>query len=336
MTWLGLDIGGANIKAASTEGFISNTPFRFWIEHNELETTLTEIIESIDSPTPNVAVTMTAELADCFESRKIGVEQIIDSVNKVCSLLGLSTPIFAGTDVSFRNANDAKRHWIKTAAANWAMTAAYASRFLADSTGLFVDMGSTTTDIIPIENGVVVSRGKTDSQRLRAGELVYLGVDRTPVCSLVSELVLDGKPVPIAREFFATVGDAMLIVGLREENPDDNDTADGRPKTIKHAAQRICRMICEDFHEIGTEHAIQLSNQVLEQSAKILTNAIKSRNYDPSEIIITGRGYDVASQIFSKLFPRASVKSLAAMVGNEINEVAPAYAVAVLASEAVQ
>ncbi len=337
MTWLGLDIGGANIKAASTDGFVSSIPFRFWIEREKLEATLAAIIKSCDSTTPlSVAVTMTAELADCFESRQIGVREIVDNVDNVCSSLGLSPPIFAGTDIKFSNASDAKTHWLKTAAANWAMTASYASRFLTASTGLVVDMGSTTTDIIPVENGVVKTRGKTDSQRLRAGELVYVGVDRTPICSVISSLVLDGNDIPIAREFFATVGDAMLVSGLRDEDPNDKNTADGRSMTFTNAARRICRMVCEDYSDVGARDAKLLSHQILEQVEHIISEAIEYRSYDPAEIIVTGSGCDFVRTLFSTLFPRAYIKPLALMVGNEINEVAPAYAVAVLASETAQ
>jgi probable H4MPT-linked C1 transfer pathway protein len=334
MTWLGLDIGGANIKAASTDGFVSNMPFRFWVEHDKLEATLTEIIKSCDSPSPNLAVTMTAELADCFKSRKIGVEQIVDCVVNVCSSLELSAPIFAGTDVTFRNASDAKQQWLKTAAANWAMTASYASRFLTDSTGLVVDMGSTTTDIIPVENGMVKTRGKTDSQRLRTGELVYVGAGRTPVCSVISRLVLEGNDIPIAREFFATVGDAMLVSGMRDEAPEDFDTADGRSMTTANAARRICRMVCEDFDDVGMREAKLLSCQILKQVEHIISEAIEYRSFDPDEIVVTGSGCDFVRTLFSTLFPRAYIKPLALMAGNEVNDVAPALAVAVLASEA--
>ena len=44
---------------------------------------------------------------------------------------------------------------------------------------LFVDMGSTTTDIIPIEDGAVANEGYTDAERLLTGELVYTGFTRT-------------------------------------------------------------------------------------------------------------------------------------------------------------
>jgi len=131
-------------------------------------------------------------------------------------------------------------------------------------------MGSTTTDIIPVKNGDVASRGKTDSQRLRFGELVYVGIDRTPVCSVTDSLVHDGNKIPIAREFFATVGDAVLVSGLCEEDPGNCDTADGRSKTVSNAAARLCRMVCEDFDDVGIGQAKLFSLQVLDQVERIL------------------------------------------------------------------
>ena len=183
MNWLGLDIGGANIKAASSDGKVFSTPFRFWIEQESLNETLADLIQRF--PDTRIAATMTAELADCFESRKQGVHSIVDCLSNVCSELGLHAPIFAGTDLQFRCADEAKQSWLKTAASNWAMLASYASRHLPQQTGLVIDLGSTTTDIIPVRDGKVIAKGMTDSERLRNGELVYVGVDRTPVCSVI-------------------------------------------------------------------------------------------------------------------------------------------------------
>lgn len=329
MKWLGLDIGGANIKAATSDGEVFSMPFRFWVDHHRLADVLVEIIERF--PNHRVAATMTAELADCFDSRRVGVEYVVDSLNGVCDRLGIAAPIYAGTDLNFRTGADAKQHWLKTAASNWAILASYASRFLNNATGLVVDMGSTTTDIIPVQDGKVVARGKTDSQRLRARELIYVGVDRTPICSVVDELTFNGTP--IAREFFATVGDAMIVSGFSDEDPSDTDTADGRPKTITCSAQRICRMICEDLDEIGIRQAKLISHDVLEQLEKIIIEAIEYRRHDPQEIIVSGSGQVYVRGILEMQFPKAYIKPLSVVAGADVNEAAPAFAVAVLASE---
>ena len=43
---------------------------------------------------------------------------------------------------------------------------------------LLVDMGSTTTDLIPLHDGAVTAKGYTDTQRLASDELLYIGVRR--------------------------------------------------------------------------------------------------------------------------------------------------------------
>ena len=331
MNWLGLDIGGANIKVASTDGLVSSMPFRFWVEHDRLQAVLLEIIKN--SAATNVAVTMTAELADCFPSRKFGVENIVDCVESVCEELNLPPPIFAGTDIEFRSADQAKAFWQKTAASNWAVLAQFAARFFQGSGGLVVDMGSTTTDIIPVENGNVAAVGKTDSQRLQNGELVYVGADRTPVCSVVDSLKLAGVQTPVAREFFATVGDAMLLCGYRKEDSADTDTADGRPRTIECAATRICKMVCEDAEDLAADEAEELARQILSRVNVLITRSIDSHDPAPKEIIVTGSGLSFSKLFIENSFLEASVTTLSSFVNDSIDDIAPAYAVAVLASE---
>ena len=55
--------------------------------------------------------------------------------------------------------------------ANWHAGAALIARYCREA--LLIDMGSTTTDIIPIVAGAVAARGYTDAERLTTGELAY-------------------------------------------------------------------------------------------------------------------------------------------------------------------
>ena len=332
MNWLGLDIGGANIKAASSDGKVLSMPFQFWVEHDRLAESLVDLIRKF--PDHPVAATMTAELADCFESRKQGVHSIVDCLSGVCSELSLPAPIFAGTDVTFRSGDDAKQAWLKTAASNWVMLASYASRHLPQQTGLVIDMGSTTTDIIPVRDGEVIAKGKTDSGRLQNGELVYVGVDRTAVCSVIDALPLNGSQVPIAREFFATVADSMLVAGRSEEDPTNIDTADGQPRTVNNAAQRLCRMVCEDLETIGIDAATKIATAVLQRVEVLVSGSIhRVEAVDRKNIVVTGSGVDFAYEILTRLCPDSKVSRLSSFEGAFIDVVAPAWAVATLAKE---
>src|SRR5205085_10035094 len=138
------------------------------------------------------------------------------------------------TDGRFVNTTQARRDHLKTAGANWLAAATYAGRSATDGGAILIDVGSTTTDIIPIWNGVPCPAARTDWERLKSRELVYTGVRRTPVCALT-----DGDG---AAELFATTLDVYLILGKIPEDSTNLDTADGRPATIDLAHARLARM----------------------------------------------------------------------------------------------
>ena len=65
---LGLDIGGANIKAATADGTFSEARyFPLWNQSHRLAEVLHDIVDKVKADF--LAVTMTGELADCFESK---------------------------------------------------------------------------------------------------------------------------------------------------------------------------------------------------------------------------------------------------------------------------
>ena len=75
-----------------------------------------------------------------------------------------------------------KNNPLALAAANWIATAPLAAHIYPDC--VLIDIGSTTTDIIPIKNGKECARGRTDLERLGTGELVYTGALRTNVATI--------------------------------------------------------------------------------------------------------------------------------------------------------
>src|SRR5690242_6118443 len=117
-------------------------------------------------------ITMTGELADIFTSRQDGVEQLSSIAE--CELGNVL--IYAGPN-GFVTASQAARHTMQIASANWHASAALVARHR--KTALFIDVGSTTTDVIPIAEGKVVARGYTDAERLGLGELIYTGLVRS-------------------------------------------------------------------------------------------------------------------------------------------------------------
>ena len=201
--WIGLDIGGANIKVAG-EDQITSHPFELWKHPETLGSFLASIV---DQPTRNnLAVTMTGELADGYASREEGVCRIVEDVETTFR----QPAVFYQTTGKLVAALEAKNDWQLTAAANWHALANWiASNKLAD--GFLLDIGSTTTDLIPLEKGTVVSGGATDFERLKLGELIYSGIGRSSVSGFMDSIEVDGVQIPIANELFATIGDARVV-----------------------------------------------------------------------------------------------------------------------------
>ena len=181
MSVLGLDIGGANLKAAHSSGVCRVVPFLLWREPHALMARLRETLASFP-PFERCAVTMTGELCDCFASQAEGVHTILTSVRDVAGTTGVLVWSLDGVFLSFEEA------WRRTgdvAAANWLAQATLAGRLAPEGAALLIDIGSTTTDIVPLLNSTPVPTGRTDPERMAAAELLYTGAVRTPVCAVL-------------------------------------------------------------------------------------------------------------------------------------------------------
>ena len=103
------------------------------------------------------------------------------------------------------------------AAANWAATGWLVAQHLKNC--VVVDVGSTSTSIIPIVNGQVAARGKTDLDKLLCGELVYTGSLRTNVAAIVQSIPIRNGVAGVSSELFALSGDVHL--SLRQHHIED-------------------------------------------------------------------------------------------------------------------
>ena len=173
----------------------------------------------------------------------MGVSAVLDAVSE--GLPGKSIVVW-GVDGEFHSVAEARRQPHLVAAANWLALASLAARLIAEVRGLLIDVGSTTTDLIPLDRGHVAARGRSDTERLQTGELVYAGVRRTPVCALATELPFRGITTGLAAEIFASTLDVYLTLGDIESNANDLSTADGRPATVAAARDRLARMVGAD------------------------------------------------------------------------------------------
>ncbi len=329
---VGLDIGGANLKACAGESARS-VQFELWRDPDGLSAALSELVEGWIGP-KWLAVTMTGELCDCFAGRPDGVRRILASVAE--AFRGSEVLVYQTTG-RFVGPAEAEATHRATAAANWHAIASAASRFLPDQSGLVLDIGSTTTDLVPVCQGRPAGRGLTDFARLRAGELLYTGLLRTPVCAVTRAVRLGSRLVPLAAEFFATVGDARLVTGELVGDPSVEATADGRPADAIHARRRLARSVCSDPDELGPLLA-ELAAAILARQQHLIVRAIRSlANRHPvlaANVLVAGAGEDWAARCVAKALPGAQVVRLSAMLGLALSAAAGAWAVAALLSGA--
>ena len=333
MKWLALDIGGANIKVADGCGFSASYPFALWKNSDRLENELRRIIS--ESPeSDHLIATMTGELADCFETKKEGVSFIVQSLAE-----NVSPDCFSvyQTSGQFVNASEAIQNWRETAASNWHAFAACAARFLPNQTGIVIDIGSTTTDLIPVQDGAVASDSMTDIERLMSNELVYTGISRTPVCSLIDAVNCNGQRTLVAKELFASTLDAHLLVGNIESSKSNDATADGRPANVHHAAQRLARMLCADLEELDWSTIEALAEQTIQAQINLIKGAlqnVKSRFPDCGKgFLVSGSGDWLAKQVLGTDKRRVHVLELAKLESRSISDCGPAWAVATLLKE---
>jgi probable H4MPT-linked C1 transfer pathway protein len=241
-------------------------------------------------------------------------------------------------DGSFVSPQQAMEQPLLAAASNWHALARFAGRYAPQAGGLLIDIGSTTTDLIPLVEGEPVAQGRTDPERMAAGELVYTGVARSPVCAVASALPWRGKQVPTAQELFATTYDAYLTLGDLPEAPDSCFSADGRPATREAARDRLARSICADremFDESDARAAaMAIARAQLARLAIAAQGVLRSLSQPLATVVISGQGEFLARQMLDRMKLAASVISLNDKLGSHLSRVAPAHALAVLAREA--
>jgi (4-(4-[2-(gamma-L-glutamylamino)ethyl]phenoxymethyl)furan-2-yl)methanamine synthase len=243
MEVIGWDIGGAHLKLVRLHcGKVleaRQVPYALWQGLDRLTAAVEQVLDGRPRPDRH-AVTMTGELADIFPDRPSGVRAILAAVE---ARLGADIAIYAG-DGGLVSAAAAKRTPQRVASANWHATARIVAARIED--GLLVDIGSTTTDIVPLRAGAIAARGVDDATRLATDELVYRGIARTPVMAVVRHVVLGQERVGVMAEHFATMADVYRLTGELPVHADQQPTADGRGKSPAESRARLARMIGRD------------------------------------------------------------------------------------------
>jgi (4-(4-[2-(gamma-L-glutamylamino)ethyl]phenoxymethyl)furan-2-yl)methanamine synthase len=332
--WIALDIGGANIKTAHEDGRARTVPFEVWKRPDELGRAIAAAAAALPQ-SDRAAVTMTAELCDCYPTKTVGVNTVLDAV--VAGIPGRSIVVW-GVDGEFHSLAEVRRQPQLAAAANWLALSILAARSIPDSRGLLIDIGSTTTDLIPLDRGRVAARGKSDTERLQTGELVYAGVRRTPICALATELPFRGVATGLAAEIFASTLDVYLMLGQVASNPSDLSTADGRPATVEAARDRLARMVGTDRDGFLDEDAIAFAQAadgcLLDRLALAAQRATRPTIGQPVAAVVSGSGEFLARRLVPRVIESGGpIISLRESWGPIASSAGCAYALVKLASE---
>ena len=340
---VGWDIGGAHLKAARAEnGRIVDavqiaSPLRLGLER--LAQSFAEAKARMGTADRHVVthvVTMTGELADTFASRAEGVLSLTEAALRELSPARVT--IYAGR-AGFVAPADAGRHIADIASANWFASASVVGKAIGSA--LFMDMGSTTTDIVPVLDGAVAGRGYTDAERLAHGELVYTGLVRSFLMATADRAPFAGCWTGLIRENFATMADVHRILGLLPEGADQMTTADGRPKTVAASQARIARMVGRDVDDADAPAWAALAQWFAEAQIRAATDGamlVLSQGSLPAgaPIVAAGVGAAVVREVARRLgrdsVDFGSVLDVAPRARPAASDSAPAAALAVLAS----
>lgn len=275
---IGWDIGGVNIKAAKLvwrsgerlDRQIILRPFEIWRELQRLPAVLAEIGEELGITADcSMALTMTAELSDAFRNKREGVQAILDAAAGVFPNIPIYPLSLTG---DFMLLTEARRQPEDFAASNWLASGLYVALKHPDC--IHMDVGSTTTDIIPIRKGRVVCTGRTDMDRLTSGELVYTGILRTNPNAIVGRVPVHGRMCRVSAEFFAQMADVYLLLGFIPPEGYTCPTPDGRAKSRQAAVERLSRLVCADAEMLNEEQIVKISKYLYEQQLRQIMEAL--------------------------------------------------------------
>ena len=333
---IGLDVGGANTKAAVVDGDgptrIVSEPFELWRDPEGLADAIASVVGRLELDGAPVALTTTAELVDVFASKREGVLSVLQAAERALPGRRLRVMTTAGALVDLAQARAAP---LACAAANWMATALVVARSLPDV--ILLDCGGTTTDVVPIVGGEVAARGRTDVGRLLAGELVYTGALRTNIAAVVSSVPIGGEPCPVTSELFAVSADAHLLRGsLTAEQctctfPDDRGTS---PAEVR---SRLARVVCADPEQLADGDLEAVAAAVHEAQVTSIASALErvaGRVPAGTEVIAVGVGAFLARAAAERCrLPVRSDTVLPPPLGGRGGDVAAAVALSVLGRE---
>jgi (4-(4-[2-(gamma-L-glutamylamino)ethyl]phenoxymethyl)furan-2-yl)methanamine synthase len=248
---IGWDIGGAHVKAVRADDGRLTAVVQIACAPHESVASLEQALRAARAALGEAErhrLTMTAELSDAFESRSRGVVTVAAIAARE---IGVPDILFYAGERGFFTRDEVGANVDAVASANWRASAEFVARHCAEA--LFIDIGSTTTDLAPICAGRVAARGASDAERLAYGELAYAGFSRGAPQAYAARAPIAGGWTPLVNEAFASMADVRRVLGDLPEGETDADlspTADGRPKTVAASRARLARLAGRDAAEL--------------------------------------------------------------------------------------
>ena len=329
---IGWDIGGVNTKVALVRAgaVLAARSHPYEIQRDPLA--LTPLLRSLASAVGATgddrhAVTMTAELSQMFRTKREGVAFVLDAVTK--AFPPANVHVFT-VDGRFLSATDALNEPLAVAASNWAATANIVAFDHPDA--ILIDIGTTTTDIIPIVRGHVAALGTTDPARLASGELVYTGALRTPVEAVAQRVPFGSSFASVSAESFALIGDVHVWRGDLASEDYSVTAPDGRPDSREFAGERIARVVCADREMLDDQAISAIADAVADAQVDLIcraVNQVRERHPTLQTAVVTGLGSFLATRAARQA--GLSIIKLEDALGADGSRCAPAAAVALLA-----
>jgi (4-(4-[2-(gamma-L-glutamylamino)ethyl]phenoxymethyl)furan-2-yl)methanamine synthase len=268
----GYDVGGAHLKVALAEDSrilaVRQIACPLWKGLETLDAALAEAAPLTERAERH-AVTMTGELCELFADRRTGVAAILERLEGV---LPPGIRIWMGPR-GFGTNSDALVDPLSVASTNFLASATLVGRKVADA--LFIDMGSTTTDIIAIAGGKPAPLGLTDGERLATGELVYTGLTRTDVSVVAQQAAFRGRAQRLAAGGFANMADVRRILGTLAADVDQHATLDGRGTSVQESTARFARCFGRDAADAAPGDWRACARQVADRQIAEVRTAIQ-------------------------------------------------------------
>ena len=303
-----------------------------WLKEKEnLPNILSEIYSTIILERPDKhAITMTAELSDAFYDKREGVTHILNSFAKVFSKDKCYVLTVNGDFISI---DDAIKNPLSVAASNWIATCHLVAKHVPNC--IMIDVGSTTTDIIPIIDGKIATDSKTDLERLIAGELVYTGSLRATIPSIVRSVKVKGKDCRISFEKFALSADVHLILENITQEQYNCETADGRSNDLENSYARLARIVCADMEMLTKDEIKKIAEDIYSQQLLLIKDGLvqvarscKAAQRLDFQIVVTGLGKNFLARKAAEQKGYRKIVDFDFLIGGEGGLVAPSISIA--------